>query len=83
LPFPSLYILWLHSSSVTHLISSYTLFCNIIYQPKNVLNKIQFMTYIKLIRVSAPGCHPQGVFLNKGYRLKALIFVLHYLYSNN
>jgi len=28
LPIPTLYILWLHSSSVAHLVSSYTLFCN-------------------------------------------------------
>jgi len=53
----------------------------LIYQPTNVLNKIQFITCIKLIHVSAPGCHPQGVFSNKGYRPNALICVLHYLHS--
>lgn len=56
---------------------------HLIYQSTNVFNKIQFITCIKLIHVSAPGCHPQGVFLNKGYRPSALICVLHYLYSND
>jgi len=29
--------------------------------PQNALNKMQFMTTIKLLHVSAPGCHPQWV----------------------
>ena len=53
----------------------------LLYQLTNVRNKIQFMTCIKLIHVSAPGCHPQGVFLNKGYRLDTLIWLLPYLHS--
>jgi len=32
-----------------------------IYQPTHALNKIQFMTSIKLPCVSALGCTPQGV----------------------
>jgi len=32
------------------------------YQPNNALNKIQFMTSIKLLHVSAPRCHLQGGF---------------------
>ena len=28
----------------------------------NALNKLQFMTSIKLLHVSAPGYHPRGVF---------------------
>jgi len=33
-----------------------------IHQPTNALNKIQFMTNIKLPHVLALGCHPQAVF---------------------
>jgi len=29
------------------------------------LSKIQFMTSIKLLHVSAPECHPQGVYWDK------------------
>jgi len=29
-------------------------------EPTNALNKIQIMTSINLLQVSAPGCHPQG-----------------------
>jgi hypothetical protein len=32
----------------------------------NAINKIQFMTRIKILHVSALGCHPQGVFKIKG-----------------
>jgi hypothetical protein len=32
----------------------------------NALNKIQFMTSIGLLHVSAAGCHPGEVFKNKG-----------------
>jgi hypothetical protein len=31
------------------------------YEPTNALNKIQFMTSIELLHVSAPGRHPKGV----------------------
>lgn len=41
------------------------LFLQLIHQPTYALNKIQFITSIKLIHVSALGCHPQGVFWNK------------------
>ena len=39
-------------------------------QSTNVLDKIQFMTSIKLLHVLAPGCHPQGVFYNKGIQVQ-------------
>ena len=29
-------------------------------QPRNALPRTQFRTSIKLLHVSAPGCHPQG-----------------------
>jgi len=32
------------------------------YQPTIALNKIQFMTGIKLLHVSAPEYQPQGIF---------------------
>jgi len=38
----------------------------------STFNQIQFMTSIKLLHVSAPGCHPQGVFLNKGIQVLKL-----------
>jgi hypothetical protein len=38
------------------------IFLKSVYEPTNVLNKIQFMTSIKLLHVSAPGCHQQGAF---------------------
>jgi hypothetical protein len=31
---------------------------------------IQFITSIKLLHVSAPGCHPQEVFLNEGFQVQ-------------
>jgi len=31
------------------------------------------MTSIKLLHVSAPGCHPQGVFLIKEYKSSTLV----------
>ena len=34
----------------------------LIHQPSDALNKIQLMTVIKLLLVSAPECHPQGAF---------------------
>jgi hypothetical protein len=34
-------------------------------EPTNSLHKIQCMTSIKLLHVTAPGCHPQAVFQNK------------------
>ena len=33
-----------------------------IYQSIHAINEIQFMISIQLLRVSAPGCHPQRVF---------------------
>ena len=38
----------------------------LIHPPTIALNKIQFMTSIELLHVSASGCHFQGVFYNKG-----------------
>jgi len=38
----------------------------------STFNQIQFMISIKLLHVSAPGCHPQGVFLNKGIQVLKL-----------
>jgi hypothetical protein len=41
-----------------------------IYRPplntsiNNALNKIQFIKLLKLLHVSAPGCHPQGFIKN-------------------
>jgi hypothetical protein len=37
-----------------------------IQRPSNVPNKTQFIARIKLLHVSASGCHPQGVFQIKG-----------------
>ena len=34
------------------------MFLQSIYQPTNAINKIQFITRIKLLHVSATGCHP-------------------------
>jgi hypothetical protein len=36
-----------------------------IHQPTLARNKTQSMTNIKLLFVSAPGCHPQGVLWKK------------------
>ena len=36
-------------------------FLQLIQRLTNVLNKLQFITNIKILHVSAPGCHPQGV----------------------
>jgi hypothetical protein len=33
------------------------------HQPTNALNKIQFMTSIYLLHVSAAGCHPQVILI--------------------
>jgi len=41
------------------------IFIHSLYQPTNTLYKIQFVTSIKLLHVSAPECHPQGFYLNK------------------
>jgi hypothetical protein len=38
------------------------IFLQLVHQPTYALNKIQFMTSIKLLHVSALGYHPQGVF---------------------
>jgi hypothetical protein len=37
------------------------IYLKVINQPTNALNKIQFKTIIKLLYVSALGCHPKGV----------------------
>ena len=34
----------------------------LIHQTTNALKKIQFMSNINLLHVSAPGCHPRGLF---------------------
>ena len=36
-------------------------------------NKIQFMTNMKLLHVSTPQCHPQGILLSKGTQSNTLI----------
>jgi hypothetical protein len=33
----------------------------LIHQPTNALNKIQFIMSIKLLHILAPGCLPQGI----------------------
>ena len=35
-------------------------FLQLIHQTINAFNKIQFVTSIKLLHVSALGCHPEG-----------------------
>ena len=42
-------------------------------QPTNALNKIQFMTSIKHLHVSAPGYRPQGFLRTKGYKPNMII----------
>jgi hypothetical protein len=37
---------------------------------KNAINEVQFLTNITFLRVSAPGCHPQGVFQIEGLQAK-------------
>jgi len=45
-----------------------------IHQPTLARNKTQSMTNIKLLFVSAPGCHPQGVLWKKNeYKSKKQI----------
>jgi hypothetical protein len=39
----------------------------------NTDHKIQFMTSIKLLHVSAPKCHPEGIYINKGMHIKHVI----------
>jgi len=41
-------------------------FLQLIYQPTNAPNDIQFKTSIKLLHVSARGCHPLDIFQIKG-----------------
>ena len=41
-------------------------FIKSIYKPTYALDKIQFMTSVELLQVLALGCHPQGIFCNKG-----------------
>jgi len=49
-----------------------------LYQPTNTFNKIrenakheiQFMTSSKLLHVSAPKCHPQGIYHNGGTQVQ-------------
>ena len=37
----------------------------LIYQSTNVLNKMRFITSIKLLHDSTPGCHSQGDIITK------------------
>jgi len=60
-----------HSKNNYHTVPFHTAAINnalfyLTHQPKHVLNKIQFMADISLLLVSAPGCHPQGLFQIKG-----------------
>jgi hypothetical protein len=51
------------------LFKKFGLFLNtlcILHQPISALNNIKFMTSIKLLHVSAPGCHLKGVYYNVG-----------------
>jgi hypothetical protein len=59
----------LHTVSMTRLFCEHLylllipcIFLQLTHQPTYALNKIQFVTTIKLLHVSAPGCHPQGVY---------------------
>ena len=38
------------------------IFLQLIRQPTNALNETEFMTGIDFLHVSAPECHPQGIF---------------------
>jgi len=42
------------------------IFLQSVYQPTHTLSKIQYVTSMKLRRVSCLGCYPQGVFWNVG-----------------
>jgi hypothetical protein len=55
------------------------IFIQFIHQPTYALNKIQFMTSIKLLHVSALGCHHQELFRTKEYKPNTLIWVLYCL----
>jgi len=52
-----------------------------IYQPTKAGNKIQFITN-KPLHVSAPVCHPQGVFRTRKRKTNMLIQVLHRVITN-
>jgi len=49
-------------------------FPQLMHQSTNALSKIQFIRIINVLHVSAPGCHPQGVFRAKEYEIKTLIW---------
>jgi len=59
------------------------LFHSIIHAPKYALNKIQFITSIKLLHVSVPGCHPQGFFKNKVIQVQYANLDMHRPYWND
>jgi hypothetical protein len=40
-------------------------FIKSIYKPTYSLDKVQFMTSVKILQVLALGCRPQGIFYNK------------------
>jgi hypothetical protein len=40
-------------------------FLQVIHQPTYALNKVHLRISIKLLHVSAPGCHHQGIIQNK------------------
>jgi hypothetical protein len=46
------------------------IFLQSIYQPKTALNETQFMTSLKLLHVSAPGCYPLGDLLNEEIKVQ-------------
>jgi hypothetical protein len=46
--------------------NSWTLAEHLIHQPTHALNEIWLMRSIKLLQVSVPGCHHQGIYQNKG-----------------
>ena len=49
------------------------IFFQLIQQPTNALNEIQFMPSINVVQVWAQGCHSQGVLSSKYYKPKSLI----------
>jgi hypothetical protein len=54
-----------------------------VHRPTTVLNKIKFMTSINLLQVSAPGCHPQGVFQIKGIQAQHANLSMHRTHWND
>ena len=58
------------------------IYLQLIHQPTYVLNKTYSEAIIKLLHVSAPGCHYQGVIQNKFVYYSAWHETLHTLYQD-